>query len=61
MLFVNDPKNVERALMTLASISFNEKSPDIPAFYDSKVIDRLLKLADQLETRVSYYSLDAIR
>jgi hypothetical protein len=52
---------VERALVSLASISFNEKSPGTPKFYEAKITERLLKIVDQLESRTSYYALDAIR
>lgn len=61
MLFVAEQRSVERALVSLASISFNEKSPGTAKFFEPKIIARLLKIVDQLESRTSYFALDAIR
>ena len=61
MLFMNDQRSLERALMSLATISFTENSKYINNFYEQKVIERLLKVVNQLENRTSYYALDALR
>ena len=61
LLFLNDQKNLERALMTLSAISFNDQTPMIHKFYEEKVIQRLLKVAEHLESKTSYMALDALR
>ena len=57
----NDQRKVEKALITFATISLSQDSPCIEQFYEAKQIDRLLKLANQLENRSSYYALDSLR
>lgn len=61
MLMLNDPQNLERALLSLATISFTSNSPQLLNFYSKDKIERLLQVVDQLESRTSYYALDAIR
>lgn len=58
---MNDKQNLERALLSLATISFTATSPQLQNFYQEELVTRLLQVVDQLETRSSYYALDALR
>lgn len=42
MLMMNDTQNLERALLSLATISFNSESPQLQHFYAKDKIERLL-------------------
>lgn len=62
MLFTDsDARKLERALITLASISLDVTIANLEAFFKDEVIERLLKLAGTLEGRSSQLALDALR
>ena len=46
MLFLDEQRKLERALVTLTTISLKEGSPMLENYYDQKLIERLLKVID---------------
>ena len=61
MVFKDDQKNQERALITLASISLKAGSPSLAKFYHQDLIARLFAIVRLYANKVSYYALDSIR
>ena len=55
MLLSSDHRQIERSLISLSTLQYNEK------FYEDAVVDRLSNLSNQLENKLSYYALDAFR
>ena len=55
MLLSSDHRQIERALISLATLQYNKE------FYEHDVVDRLSNLSNQLENKLSYYALDAFR
>ena len=62
MIFIDgDQRKLERGLMTLSSISLSPTAPNLLKYYDPLLIQRLLKIVNQLENRTSYFALDSLR
>ena len=57
----SDLRKVEKALISIATISLDEGSPVLAQFYHKSTVTTLLKHANQLENRTSYYALDSLR
>jgi hypothetical protein len=61
ILFVNEIKNLEKALITLTAISLSEHTPTLHKFYDEKTIQRLLSVSSVLDGKTAYLAADALR
>jgi len=57
----SDKSKIEKALYTFASISLGADSPNLKNYYSEQTIQKLFKLANQLENNLSYLALDALR
>jgi hypothetical protein len=56
-----DTKKRERALITLASISFDSTEPHLLHFYDSTLVNQLITMSTQIDQTSAVYALDALR
>lgn len=61
MIFQNDKKCQESALLAFASISLKKNSPNIDKFYETKLISKLFEMIRDHTIQASYYALDSIR
>ena len=55
MLLSGDHRQIERALISLSTLQYDEY------LYEDAVVERLSSLSNQLENKLSYYALDALR